>query len=74
MASFQSSDAHRPYYAAEIPAPVIPMRRTPWFMKALWLLALLMVVGLVYSFWRLSSVPSPTLDVPPTSIESAPSK
>ena len=48
-----------------MPDPVIPTRQTPWFMKALWVLALLMVVGIGYSFWRISSVDSPTLEVPP---------
>jgi hypothetical protein len=49
-----------------MPAPEIPKRKTPGFMKALWLLALLLVVGMAYSFWRISTVPSPRLDVPPT--------
>lgn len=66
MAFTQSSDVNKPYYASRISAPVIPTRKTPWFMKALWLLALLVVVGVVYSFWRISSVATPTLDVPPT--------
>lgn len=60
------SDANRPYYDTSMPAPVIPKRKTPWFMKALWALALLLVVGLVYSFWRISTVPTPRLDVPQT--------
>jgi hypothetical protein len=34
-------------------------------MWMLWALAGLLVVGLAYSFWRLSSVASPKLDVPP---------
>jgi hypothetical protein len=70
MISNQSSDANRPYYDTAMPAPVIPKRKTPWFMKALWALALLLVVGMVYSFWRISTVPSPRLDVPQT--QSAP--
>ena len=64
MISSQSSDTHRPDYDAGMPEPEIPTRKTPWFMKALWALALLLVVGLVYSFWRISSVPTPSLDVP----------
>lgn len=64
MISSQSSDANRRYYDASMPEPEIPTRRTPWFLKALWALALLLVVGLAYSFWRISTVPSPRLDVP----------
>lgn len=62
MASTQSSDVNRPFY--DMPKPDIPTRSMNWFMKALWGLALLMVVGLVYSFWRISTVASPKLDVP----------
>jgi len=64
MISSQSSDANRRFY--DMPEPEIPQRKTPWFMKALWALALLLVVGMVYSFWRISTVPSPRLDVPQT--------
>ena len=64
--SSQSRDDNRSYYDTSMPAPVIPTRKTPWFMKALWALALLLVVGLVYSFWRISTVPSPRVDVPQT--------
>ncbi|MEI9954234.1 MAG: hypothetical protein WDO74_35980 [Pseudomonadota bacterium] len=66
MISSQSSDANRPSYDTGMPEPEIPTRNTPWFMKALWALALLLVVGMAYSFWRISTVPSPRLDVPPT--------
>lgn len=66
MISSQSSDANRPYYDPRMPAPDIPTRKTPWFMKALWALALLLVVGMAYSFWRISAVPTPHLDVPQT--------
>lgn len=66
MAFTQSSDANKPYYATRMSAPVIPTRKTPWFMQALWFLAALVVVGIVYSFWRISSVATPTLDVPAT--------
>jgi len=69
MISTQSSDANRPYYDTSMPKPVIPTRKGNWFTRALWLLAVLMLVGLVYSFWRISSVASPTLDVPPTTTE-----
>jgi len=51
-------------FSTAMPKPQIPIRRTPAFMKALWLLALLVVVGIVYSFWRISSVATPKLDVP----------
>lgn len=61
----RSSDARLPYRAVAMPPPVIPIRHTPWFMWMLWALAGLLVVGLAYSFWRLSSVASPKLDVPP---------
>lgn len=64
MISSQSSDANRPYFDTSMPEPEVPTRKTPLFMKALWALALLLVVGLVYSFWRISAVPSPKLDVP----------
>ena len=58
-------------FEAAMPKPQIPLRRTPAFMKALWLLALLVLVGIAYSFWRISSVATPKLDVsvgeqPPT--------
>ena len=66
MISTQSSDANRPFYDTAMPAPVIPTRKTNWFMKALWALALLMLVGMVYSFWRISTVATPKLDVPQT--------
>lgn len=64
MISSQSSNTNRPYFDKSMPEPEIPTRKTPWFMKALWALALLLVVGLVCSFWRISSVPTPSLDVP----------
>ena len=51
-------------FATAMPKPVIPVRHTPPFMKALWLLAVLVLVGIGYSFWRISSVASPKLDVP----------
>jgi hypothetical protein len=70
MISTQSSDANRQFYDTAMPAPVIPTRSTNWFMKALWALALLMLVGMVYSFWRISTVASPTLDVPQTTNDS----
>jgi hypothetical protein len=72
--SSQSSDENRPYYDTSMPAPVIPTRKTPWFMKALWALALLLVVGLVYSFWRISTVPSPRLEVPRTQSTDTPNQ
>jgi len=65
-----SRDAHKVYFDAGPPS-VIPIRKTPWFMRMLWLLALLMLVGIVYSFWRISNVASPTLDVPPSSTDNA---
>jgi len=65
MISSQSSETNRPY-DTRMPEPEIPTRKTPWFMKALWSMALLLVIGMVYSFWRISTVPSPRLDVPPT--------
>jgi hypothetical protein len=51
-------------YSAEMSDPRIPMRRMPAFMKTLWLLAVLMLVGIVYSFWRISNVATPKLDLP----------
>lgn len=66
MISTRTSRANRSYYDPGMPAPEIPTRKTPGFMKALWLLALLLVVGIAYSFWRISSVPTPRLDVPQT--------
>ena len=64
MAS-HSSDARMPYRAGALPPPEIPVKHTAWFMWMLWALAGLLVVALAYSFWRLSSVASPKLDVPP---------
>ncbi len=63
MISSQSSGTNR-FYDTSMPEPEIPTRKTPWFMKALWMLALLLVVGMVYSFWRISTVPSPRMEVP----------
>ncbi|MEO6599428.1 MAG: hypothetical protein ABIQ16_06115 [Polyangiaceae bacterium] len=67
MISTQSSDGS---YDAAMPAPVIPTRSANWFMKALWALALMMVIGMVYSFWRISTVASPRLEVPQTTTDS----
>ncbi len=64
MNSNRSSDANQPFYDTSMPEPEIPTRKMPWFMKALWAMALLLVVGMVYSFWRISTVPSPRLDIP----------
>ncbi len=66
MISSQSSDSHRQYFDTSMPEPEIPTRTMPWFMKALWALALLLLVGVAYSFWRISTVPTPTLEVPQT--------
>ena len=66
MISSQTTRANRSYYEAPMPAPELPTRNTPWFMKALWALALLLVVGMAYSFWRISNVPAPRLDIPQT--------
>jgi hypothetical protein len=54
----------QPRYSINYPEPAIPVKRMPLFMKALWLLAALMLVGIVYSFWRISSVSAPALEVP----------
>jgi hypothetical protein len=70
MSSTQSSDVNRSYYETAMPAPVIPKRHNNWFMKSLWALAILLLVGVIYSFWRISTVASPTLDVPPTTNDS----
>ena len=51
-------------YSTQMPKPDIPVRRTPAFMKALWGLALLVLIGTIYSFWRISTVATPKLDVP----------
>jgi hypothetical protein len=51
-------------FTTAMPEPVIPVRRMPPFMKALWLLALMVLVGIGYSFWRISSVATPKLDLP----------
>jgi len=77
MISSQSSPATRRHYDAgmpltRMPEPEIPTRKMPWFMKALWALALLLVIGLVYSFWRIAAVPSPRLDVPQPQSTDAP--
>lgn len=74
MLSSQTSDVSRRAYDAAMPPPEIPTRHNNWFMKALWLLALLLVVGVVYSFWRISTVASPRLDVPPTTTDNAQSR
>ncbi|HEY0466478.1 MAG TPA: hypothetical protein VGC79_19850 [Polyangiaceae bacterium] len=74
MISSESSHTNPQYYDTSMPEPEIPTRKMPWFMKALWALALMLVVGLVYSFWRISAVPTPKLDVPPTQSTDAPVK
>ena len=73
MVTIRSSDAQAPYKAALRPE-TIPMEHTPWFLWTLWALAGLLVVGLVYSFWRIAAVPTPRLDVPiaPATVTSAP--
>ena len=65
MMSDKSSDTNARYYDTRMPEPVVPTRGAPWFTRALWALALMMVVGLGYSFWRISAVASPRLDLPP---------
>jgi hypothetical protein len=62
MATIQAGA--RAQQRSAISPPVIPMEHTPWFLWTLWALAGLLVVGLVYSFWRIATVPTPTLDVP----------
>jgi hypothetical protein len=52
-------------FSTAMPKPEIPVRRMPTFMKALWLLALFVLLGVGYSFWRISSVATPKLDLPP---------
>jgi hypothetical protein len=66
MATIQSSDVRAQHRSGAISPPVIPMQHTPWFLWTLWALAGLLIVGLVYSFWRIARVPTPTLDVPMT--------
>ena len=61
-----SSDVRMPYRAGAFPPAVIPIKHTAWFMWMLWALAGFLLVGLAYSFWLLSSVASPKLDVPQT--------
>lgn len=51
-------------FNAATPKPVIPLRRTPPFMMGLWLLAAMVLIGIGYSFWRISSVATPKLDLP----------
>jgi hypothetical protein len=51
-------------FSTVMPARVIPVRRTPFFMKALWLLAAFVLVGIAYSFWRISTVATPKLELP----------
>ena len=51
-------------FTTAMPKPVIPVRRMPPFMKAMWLMAVLVLVGIGYSFWRISSVATPKLDLP----------
>ena len=53
-----------PSDSPRIPEPTIPMRHAPAFMKLLWLLAVLLVVGVAYSFWRISNVATPKLELP----------
>ena len=66
MVAIQSSDARAPHQSAAMLPPVIPIQHTPWFMWTLWALAGFLIVGPVYSFWRIATVPTPKLDVPIT--------
>ncbi len=49
---------------SRLPEPKIPMRHMPPFTRVLWLLAVLLLVGVAYSFWRISNVATPKLDLP----------
>jgi flagellar basal body-associated protein FliL len=42
----------------------IPKRHLPWFTSMLMAFAVLVLAGVVYSFWNMSSAPMPKLDVP----------
>jgi len=53
-----------PRWNVDYSAPNIPKRAMPWFMQLMMVFAVLLVAGLVYSFWRMSLAPSPTLEVP----------
>jgi hypothetical protein len=66
MATIQSSDVRDPYRPGAMPLPPIPIRHTAWFLWMLWALAGFLIVGMVYSFWRIATVPTPTLEVPVT--------
>jgi hypothetical protein len=66
MATIHSSDLRVQHRSAAMSPVVIPMQHTPWFLWTLWALAGFLVVGLVYSFWRIATVPTPKLDVPIT--------
>jgi hypothetical protein len=48
----------------DYPAPVIPKRHMPWFTQLLLAFAGLVLVGVVYSFWRMSTAPAAVLEVP----------
>ncbi len=63
-----------PSFPVELSPPVIPTRRMPAFMGAMWVLAVLMLVGIGYSFWRISVVPTPMLEVVPTDHAGVPTK
>ena len=48
----------------DYPAPVIPKRHIPWFTQMLLAFAALVLAGVVYSFWRMSTASAPVLQVP----------
>jgi hypothetical protein len=53
-------------------APQIPKKQTPWLMKALIAFAVLLLIGVAYGFWRISNVPTPTIDTAPMDSPAAP--
>ena len=61
-------------FIAQMPTPEIPVRKMPAFTKALWGLALLVLLGIGYSFWRISSVQNPKLDLPPAAQPETPAQ
>jgi hypothetical protein len=48
----------------QYPEVRIPKRHLPWFVQLLTVFAVVLIAGMVYGFWRISMVPSPTVDLP----------
>ncbi len=47
-------------FNVDFPQPRLPKEHTTWFIRMLIVLAVLLIAGIVYDFWRDSRVRAPT--------------